>query len=43
MFIKKTSLFIITLLIMVCISSCHHHKDCKGKRKRANTKMGGWL
>ena len=43
MFIKKTSLIIMTLLMIVCISSCHHHKDCKGKRKRAKTGMGTWL
>jgi hypothetical protein len=43
MIIKKTLLIIMTLLMIMSISSCHHHKDCKGKRKRANTKMGGWL
>ena len=43
MFLRKGSLVIIALLIVALASSCHHHKDCKGKRKRANTKMGGWL
>jgi hypothetical protein len=43
MFIKKNLLIIMTLLFVVSISSCHHQKDCKGKRKRAKTGMGTWL
>lgn len=43
MFFKKTSLTIITLLILILVGSCHHQKDCKGKRKRAKTGMGSWL
>jgi hypothetical protein len=40
---RYLSLAIVALLIAGCIYSCRTHRDCRGKKKRAKTEMGGWL
>ncbi len=40
---RYLSLVIIALLIAGFICSCKTHRDCRGKKKRAKTEMGGWL
>lgn len=42
-FHKSIFLGIIGLLIVGFICSCKTHRDCRGKKKRAKTQMGGWL
>lgn len=31
------------ILIVALLDSCKTHRDCKGRKKRAKTAMGGWL
>lgn len=40
---RYLSLALIALLIAGFICSCKTHRDCRGKKKRAKTEMGGWL
>lgn len=41
---KKIVITIISFVLLVAIlESCRHPKDCRGRRKRAKTDMGGWL
>lgn len=40
---RYLSLAIIALLIIGFVCACKTHRDCRGKKKRAKTEMGGWL